>query len=495
MRTTDAQVRKLMEEFSRQGKVGLAAVRSGMDRKTARKYLKAGKLPSALEEPRSWRTREDPFEEDWEEVRAQLVDAPELEAKALFEHLMGRKPDRYDDGQLRTFQRKVKQWRAQEGPPKEVYFAQAHVPGEALQTDFTRAAELGVTIGGESFDHLLCHVVLPYANWGWATVCRSESLPALRRGVQAAVFHLGKVPRWHQTDNSTAATHDPRTGENRKFNDEYLVLMRHLGMEPRTIGIGQSHQNGDVEALQGALKRRLKQHLILRGSRDFSEVSTYEAWVQGVLEQANRLRGKRLREELEAMRPVSVERLPEYRLVDVFVTTWSTMRVLRNIYSVPSRLIGESLRVRAYDDRLEVYHGGQHQMTVERMLGTGGHRIHYRHVIWSLIRKPGAFRRYRYREELFPTLTFRRAYDALTAALSERQADIEYLRLLHRSASTLEGDVEAALDLLLGAGELPRADRVKALVAPESPAVPELAAATVNLASYDELLVELGVPA
>ena len=132
-----------------------------------------------------------------------LADAPELEAKALFEDLLERKPDRYHEGQLRTFQRRVQQWRAQEGPPKEVFFAQEHRPGEAMQTDFTSANELGITIAGEPFDHLLCHSVLPYSNWEWATPCFSESLLALHRGVQAAVFRLGRSPESHQTDNST----------------------------------------------------------------------------------------------------------------------------------------------------------------------------------------------------------------------------------------------------------------------------------------------------
>ena len=110
----------------------------------------------------------------------------------MFEDLLERKPDLYHEGQLRTFQRRVQQWRAQEGPPKDVFFAQDHRPGEAMQTDFTSANELGITIAGKPFDHLLCHSVLPYSNCEWATPCFSESLRALQRGVQAAVFRLGR---------------------------------------------------------------------------------------------------------------------------------------------------------------------------------------------------------------------------------------------------------------------------------------------------------------
>ncbi len=490
--TTDAQVRKLMEEMTKHGKVGVAALRSGVDRKTARKYLKAGKLPSEMGVERTWRTRPDPFAQDWDAVVGRLQDAPELEARALFEDLLARFPGRHAPGQLRTFQRRVRQWRAQQGPPKEVFFTQQHRPGEAMQTDFTWASALGITIDQEPFRHMLCHPVLPYSNWEWATVCRSESLAALRRGVQAALFRLGRVPRYHQTDNSTAATHDLTTGK-RGFNEEYLGLVRHFQMEPRTIAVGKKEQNGDVEALHRVLKRRHEQHLVLRGSRDFESVPVYEGWVQRVMEGANTLRADKVAEDVAAMRVLQVKRLPEYREETVRVNSASTIRVKFNTYSVPSRLIGERVRVRVYDDRLEILHQGEPQMTVERLLGRGGHRINYRHIIWSLVRKPGAFARYRYREDLFPSVVYRRAYDALCEACPGRQADLEYLRVLFLAATTMESEVETALELLHEQGELPESERVKALVSPSATDVPEVAPLKVDLRSYDALLPSEGV--
>jgi transposase InsO family protein len=477
-----------MEEHARHGEVGMAAMKAGMDRKTGRRYLKAGKLPSELESARTWRTREDPFApEHWAEAAAMLRETPELEAKTVFEHMCEKHGDRYQEGQLRSFQRRVKKWRAQEGPDKEIFFPQEHAPGAAMQTDFTWANELGVTIGGEAFDHMLCHAVLPYSNWEWATICHSESLAALKCGVQAAVFRLGRVPVAHQTDNSTAATHDLATGK-RGFNVDYVAMMKHLGMQPRTIAVGRKNQNGDVEALNGALKRRLNQHLLIRVSRDFESVCTYETWIEEVLTKANRLRTKRLAHELAVMRPLSVERLPEYVEVPARVTTWSTIRVKRNIYSVPSRLRDEEVMVRLFEARIEVFHGGQHQLTADRLRGEGGHAIDYRHVADSLVRRPGAFERYRYREDLFPSVTFRRAYDALAAELEPRRADIEYVRVLQLAATTMEADVEAALELLLSAKRLPRLDDVKALVAPERPSIPDLDVPQVDLGEYDELL-------
>jgi hypothetical protein len=242
MPVSDAQVRKLMEEMSRHGRIGVAAMKADMDPKTARKYVTMGKLPSEMKTPRDWRTRPDPFEEHWAEVTAMLRDAPGLEAKTVFEVLSEKYPGRYEPGQLRTLQRHMRRWRAAEGPEKEVTLAQQHRAGEAAQTDFTSAAELAITIAGQWFVHLLCVLVLPYSNWLWATVCQSESMAALRKGVQRALFQLGRVPEFHQTDNSTAATHripdDKKAfiegGRKRPFNDDYLALMRHFGMTPRT---------------------------------------------------------------------------------------------------------------------------------------------------------------------------------------------------------------------------------------------------------------------
>lgn len=490
----DTQVRVLMSEINKEKNVTRAAMVAGMHRHTAAKYIEAGKLPSEIVVERTWRTRADPFERDWPDVAAWLEAAPEIEAKILFEHLASTRPDRlYEPGQLRTFQRRVHEWRAAYGPEKEIFFSQQHRPGEAAQTDFTWATELGVTIRGEPFVHMLCHLVLPYSNWQWATTCHSESMTALRKGVQAAVFRLGKTPAFHQTDNSTSATHTLQSGK-QAFNDEYVALMRHLEMEPRTIEPGESHQNGDVEALNGALKRRLKQHLLLRGSRDFDSRYEYENWLESVLEKANALRAEKVAEELAVMKILRVNRLAEYRALDgVRVCSGSTMRVLYNTYSVPARLIGECVTVHVYEDHLEVFYRDKFQVNIQRLVGRNHHRINYRDVIWSLVQKPGAFRRYRYRDDLFPTVTFRRAYDALCTDIVEHRADLEYLRILHLAASTMECEVEAALAILLEAGARPSADEVKALVLPrQQPSIPEMTAFAVDLKTYDGLLACAG---
>jgi hypothetical protein len=485
----DTQVGKLMSEHEKQGTVKWASMMVGMDRKTGRKYLRAGKLPSEMKKPeRDYRTRKDPFEGHWDELQEKLRDAPALEAKALFGWLLENNPEDYHQGQLRTFQRKVQRWRAMEGPDKRVYFGQCHIPGEAFQVDFTNCNELEITIAREAFEHLLCHSVLPYSNWEWATVCRSESFLALRVGTQAALFRIGHVTEYMQTDSLSAATHELGEGK-RGFNQRYEEFVTHYGMAPRRIGVGQSNQNGDVEAANGALKRCLKQHLLLRGSNDFESVEAYERWVQGVMTKNNDLRRDKVKEELKHMRPLAAQRLAEYRDETVHVSRESTIRVMQNSYSVPSRLIGEKVKVRIFEDRLEVYYGGRQQLCVERLLGQNGYRIDYRHIIWSLVQHPGAFPRYRYRRELFPGMIFRKTYDLLCARLGTGwKTDLEYLRILHRAASVSEEDVICALEMLIAENEPPLADKVKELVQPREAEIPDMPPYTPSLQEYDALL-------
>ena len=506
---TDKQVRILREEMAKHGVVEIAAMKADMHRNTARKYLNTPKFPSDLKRPREWRTRTDPFAEDWAAITERLTDAPEMEAKHLFWDLMRLRPGVYQEGQLRTFQRRVQIWQAHHGIDKEVFFPQEHIPGEAMQTDFTWATELEVTIQGEAFPHMLCHMVLPWSNWNYATVSQSESMLALRNGIASALVQLGRVPQWHQTDNSTAATHritgtddgeleapeKELTGncygrKTREFNTEYLAVVRHYGMEPRTIEVGQSNQNGDVEASNNALKRRLKQHLLSRGSRDFPSVEAWEGWVQDICRMVN-VRRKRVAEELAAMAPLRVEAFSEFDELRTKVTEESILVVKRNIYSVPPRLIGQQVRVRIYEMRLEVWHAGRRILELPRLLGKNNCRIDYRHIIDALLRKTGAFARYRHRQALFPSPVWHQALAALEKALGQRKGEVDYLRLLHLAANTLECDVEAALVLLMEEGAVPEPDRVKALLGIEKPAeVPAIEPLKVDLTEFDGLLTE-----
>ena len=318
--------------------------------------------------------------------------------------------------------------------------------------------------------------------------------------MQRALFELGRVPEFHQTDNSTAATHRIPDGSaecfddgKRPFNAEYLALMKHLGMKPRTTAVGAKEQNGDVEATNGAFKRRLEQALLLRGSRDFETYDAWQAFIDRASRKANGNRSVRIAEDLVAMRELTVARLPEYTEERAKVSERSTVRIKYCAYSVPSRLKGTWVRVRIFEDKIEIRHANVVELACERLRGRGLNRIDYRHVIWSLVRKPGGFARYVFREEMFPTVIFREAYDAIQAAHPGTRGDLVYLRILHLAASTIEADVAVALTLLQMAKMAITVDAVKEMVASSTSGIeiPSLVSPPVDLVAYDALLDEV----
>jgi transposase InsO family protein len=496
MTATDAQVRLIMKERSKGRTQEQAAVKANLrSRKTVSKYEQAGLLPSELKQERTYRTRPDPFEDEWSELEQMLRDAPELEAKTLFEWLNERRPGKYQEGQIRTLQRRVSNWRALH-EKKLLTLDQIHQPGEVLQTDGTSMNVLGITIQGTTFEHLLIHSVLPYSNWEWGRVVQSESLLAIRLGLQSALVRLGYVPKIHQTDNTTAATHNlgrqsqARSLEERGYNDEYLQLMGHYGMEPRTIHIGSPNENGDVESGNGAFKRAVNQHLLLRGSRDFESLEEYEMFLWGVMDKRNAARQAKLAEEVDQMRPLAVEPWPEMRELTVRVGSTGILRVLNNGYTVPSGLKGKRVKVKVYEWYIEVWYANQRVETLSRMTGIRRYQINYRHVIDSLVRKPGGFRNYRYREDLFPSEVFRRAWEALNRVNSPRKADLTYLRILKMAAEGFETDVAMALEILLSSGDQWSDHQVAEMVQPIPASIPDLQPQTINLSIYDQLLCQ-----
>lgn len=480
-----------MKEFNNSGVLTHAAMKAGVDPKTARRYIRSGQGPSEVKIKHDWRTRADPVEAIWPEAQRWLEETPELEAKALFEHLVTKQRGQVDGRALRTFQRRVARWRRKHGPPKEVCFAQVREPGQSMQFDWTYANELEVTIAGRPYAHLLAHAVLPYSNWEWAVPCQSESVLSLKRGVQEAFWRLGGLTLEVQTDQSSTATHQLKRGKSeRGLNEEYVAMCAHLGVEPKTIAVKCPNQNGDVESAQGHLKRRLKQHLLLRGSRDFASVEAYAAFVAKVCVGINALRTVKITEETARLRPLPATRYPEAEETPVRVSCFSTVRVKHCTYSVPSRLIGAILQARISEGEVCFHYQGDLVQRSPRSQGQEP-RIDYRHVIDSLVRKPGAFARYVYREELFPRPVFRQAYDRLKAA-EEAKSSVRYLRLLQLAAEFGEDPVATALGAILRRGELPLADLIEVgLRAPPPPRPTDLAAFTPDISRYDELITEV----
>ena len=492
MTATDAQVRMMMREREKGRTQEQAAVSANLrSRKTAAKYERLGRLPSEMKKARQYRTRADGFAADWPTVEQMLAEAPALEAKAVFEWLCEQHRGRYRPGQLRTFQRRVSTWRALH-QQKVAILEQVHRPGEVMQTDGTWLSDLGVTIQGQPFKHILIHSVLPYSNWEWGRIGQSESLAALHLGLRSALVKLGHVPEYHQTDNSSAATYWPgakaQPGQKREYTDGYLHLLDHYGLQPRTTHVNSPQEDGDVESSHGGLKRAIEQHLLLRGSREFDGMGMYEAFLFGVMERRNRPRQERVTEELAVMKPLAATALATSSQVRVRVTRGSLIRVQKKLYSVPTSLIGRQVTVRIHEWHLEVYYQSHLIVTLPRLVGIRQHRVNYRHVIDSLLRKPGGFRDYRYRDDLFPSLVFRRAWERLNQWQSPRKADLAYLRILMLAARTMESDVAWALEQLIAtAGSWDDTD-VARLLEPEPIEIPALTCGEVELEAYDRLL-------
>jgi transposase len=484
----DTEVKLYMQERRKGTPQRIAAARAGMSERTGRKYEKAGQLPSQLKRPHSWQTRKNPFEEDWPWVVEQLERDPAFQGSTLFGLLCERHPDRYQPAQVRTLQRHIAKWRAVHGPEQEVIFAQRHKPGERAQSDFTHMEDLAVSIAGEPFPHMLFHLVLTYSNVEAVRICFSESFEALAEGIEHALWQIGGVPEQHRTDHLTAAVKQEHKSGQQDWTQRYQALMAHYGMQPTWNNTGVAHENGDVEQSHHRFKEAVDQALRVRGQRDFASRSAYEQFLQDLVYKRNQTRSVRFLAEKEALGPLPAAPLSPCKEMRVQVSRFSTVCIQGNVYSVPSRLIGSSVLIRLRAETLEGYVGTSAVFSLPRLVGKKQHRIDYHHIIWSLVRKPGAFAAYHYRDELFPTTTFRLAYDQLRRQWPKR-AEQEYVRILHLAATTSETEVETALCLLLEAGTLPTFIAVRDLVnLPHQQQIPHIQTPTLDLSPYDQLI-------
>ena len=488
---TDQQVRRLFMLNEKEKSRTIAAAKAGMDSKTAGKYLKIGKLPSQIKCNHDWRTRKDPFEEDWHEILEMLDINPGLEGKTIFEYLQNTTPGRHQDNQLRTLQRKLKYWRATEGPAKEVYFPQKHYPGELCASDFTHMSSLGITIRGELFKHLIYHFVLTYSNWETFTICYSESFESLSAGLQNALWELGGVPARHRSDRMSAAVNKDCNPET--FTRNYRSLLRHYAIAPERTNVRAAHENGDVETSHRHFKRAVSQALMLRGSKDFRSITEYEKFLSTIAGQLNSGRSERFAEELSVLRRLPARRFNDYKIIDnIKVGKSSTIHLQHNTYSVHSRLIGEKVQARIYVDYIEIWYAQKMIEQIKRLLGESKHRINYRHIINWLVRKPGAFENYRYKKDLFPSSWFRITYDWLRSNMT-LQANRQYVRILYCAAKEGQAVVEDAIRYLLAQDKEITAVNVQHLIDQRSriPSVKDVVVETNRLESYDALLQEM----
>jgi transposase InsO family protein len=479
---------------SRQSNVPvIAAAKAGFSTATAYRIEADPRLPSQKKTPRG-RRRPDPLAGLWEsEIVPMLEAAPGIRAVAIFEEICRRDP-RLAPGVRRTLERRIAGWRALNGPNRDVIFRQEHPPGRMGLSDFTDMVGLGVTIAGEPFDHRLYHFRLAFSGFEHAhVVLGGESFVALAEGLQNALWALGGVPEQHRSDSLSAAFCNLDRVAQEDLTRRYEELCAHYGMTPSRNNRGVAHENGSIESSHGHLKKVLRDELLLRGSREFENLAAYRRFIDEVVGRRNARNRKRIEIERIALKQLPDRRTTDYEEARVLVTSSGGFMLRRVFYSVPSRLIGHRLNVHLYDDRLECFLGSTQLLTLQRgrpPQGSGkhGHVVDYHHVIHALRKKPMALINLVYRDQLFPRHAYTRAFEALLAKGSEKQACrimVGLLALAHDRAC--EADLAQAIDVDLDIGVLPDLDRLCDRFKPDRTVIPHVAVELVPLSAYDEL--------
>jgi hypothetical protein len=472
-----------------------AAAMAGFSPSTGGRIEADPRLPSERATPRG-RRRPDPLAAVWDsEVVPLLEAAPGLRPVTLLAELRRRHPD-LPLGIRRTLERRLRHWQALHGPAREVIFRQDHPPGRQGLSDFTEANSLGVTVAGLPLEHRLYHFRLAFSGWQHVrVVLGGESFTALDEGLQDALWALGGAPQEHRSDSLSAAFRNLTRDASEDQTRRYQALCAHYGMRPTRNTAGVAHENGAIEGPHRHLKDALNQALLLRGQRDFTDLAAWRGFVDTVVGRANAGRRRLLEAERPHLVPLPPQRAGAAEEALVTVTRSSGFSLRHVFYSVPSNLIGHRLRVRLHDDRLECFLGTSPVLTLPRGRAPDGgrgrraHVIDYRHIIHSLRRKPGALLNLTYREQLFPRTAYRRAWDALLAALPAQaacRAMVGLLALAHDRAC--EAELANALDTLLEAGELPDLARLRERFTPAPEAPPEVVVQLPDIATYDALL-------
>ena len=471
---------------------GVAAAKSSFSRSTAYRIEADPRLPSQAQAPRM-RRRHDPLGALFEaEIAPMLAGAPKLRAVAIYEEICRRHPA-LGAGIRRTIERRVRHWRALQGPDRDVIFRQEHAPGRLGLSDFTCMNAAGVTIAGQALEHLLYHFRLVYSGFEHAhVVLGGESYVALAEGLQNALWSLGGVPRVHRTDSLSAAFRNLTAAACEDLTARYEALCVHYGMQATRNNAGVAHENGSIESAHGHLKSALDDALLLRASREFETLAAYRRFVDEIVGRHNARQAKVIEIERRTLRPLPACRTSDYEALSVRITATSGFTLRKVFYSVPSRLIGHRLRVRLYDDRLELFVGATFLMTLARGRAqpSGKHDqvVNYRHVIHALRRKPGALLGLVYRDRLFPREAYRLAFEALCAQLPAAKAckvTVELLALAHER--NCEAELADRLAAELAAGRLPDPAALRAHFAPDPAGVPTIAVALVALTVYDAL--------
>ena len=471
----------------------VAAAKAAFSGATAYRFEADPRPPSQKVKMRD-RRRPDPLADIFEaEVVPMLEASPGLRAVAIFEEMQRRHPE-LAEGVRRTMERRIRGWRALYGADRDVIFRQTHEPGRMGLSDFTDMADLAVTVAGAPLDHRLYHFRLVYSGFEHAhVILGGESYVALAEGLQSALWAVGGAPKEHRSDSLSAAFRNLDAAARRDLTVRYDALCAHYGMEPTRNNRGVAHENGSIESSHGHLKKAVADALLMRGARDFDDLIVYRRFVGEIVSRHNARRAKAIAAERAALQSLPNRRTSDYEETLVTVTSSGGFTLRKVFYTVPSRLIGHRLRVRLYDDRLDLFVGGTPLMTLRRgrAAANGKHDqvVDYRHVIHALRRKPMALLGLVYRDQMFPRDAYRHTFERLIECLPARQACrlmVDLLALAHDRGC--EAELAQVLDADLAAGRLPDMTTLRARFSPDPAALPTVVVHLTPLAAYEALL-------
>src|ERR1700686_4501010 len=471
----------------------VAAAKSGFSRATGYRIEDDPRLPSQKKAPRG-RRRPDPLAEIWDgEIVPILKSAPGIRAIAVLEEIRLHHPE-IAAGIRRTLERRMRTWRALVGPELDVIFRQEHEPGGLGLSEFTDTRVLGVTGAGVVLGHRLYHFRLAFSGFSHShVVLGGESYVALAEGLQNALWALGGSPHEHRSDSLSAAFRNLDRDTREDLTRRYDALCLHYGMQPTRNNRGVAHENGSIESSHGHFKKAVKDALLMRGANDFDDLLAYRGFIDEIASRKNARSAKRIEAERASLQRLPGQRTCDYEERIAPVTSSGGFTLKKVFYTLPSRLIGPRLRVRLYDDRLDLFIGGTPLMTLLRgradATGKHGHVVDYRHVIHALRRKPMALLGLAYRNRLFPRDAYRQTFDRLLERIPEKSACrlmVNLLALAHERGG--EAELAALLAIDLAAGQLPDLAALRERFARDPAALPEVVVHLTQLVAYEALV-------
>ena len=487
----DHQMRLYMKSRLTENKP-TAAAQAAISLKTAYRIERDPRLPSQKSAPRG-RRRPDPLLAIFDaEIVPMLQAAPGLRPIAIFEEMQRRHPQ-LPEGVRRTMERRIRQWRALNGQDREVIFRQVQEPGRMGLSDFTEMGDLDVRVGGEALDHRLYHFRLACSGFEHVhVILGGESYVALAEGLQNALWALGGAPREHRSDSLSAAFRNLDRDAREDLTRRYDALCTHYRMEPTRNSRGVAHENGAIESPHGHLKHAIRDALLMRGTAEFENLGVYRSFLDEIIGRKNARNRQRIDAERAVLQALPDNRTADYEQALVYVSSSGGFVLRKVFYTVPSRLIRHRPRAHLFDDRVELFVGGTHVLTLNRgrpgRNGKHGHVVDYRHVIHALRRKPMALLNLVYRDQLWPREAYRHMFDHLCERLSERAACkrmVELLSLAHERAC--EAQLAAVLTEDLAADRLPDLKVLRERFAPDLASLPEVSVPLAPLHLYDAL--------